>query len=84
MKPTRRGERFQEFTEPPEEEIESVLLKNIDGSNPGYAIRNHQSYVHNCLGVSFEDAVRMFNCNINYSGLNHAVTAEGWFKENKV
>ena len=36
------------------------------------------------IGVSFEDAVRMFNCNINYSGLNHAVTAEGWFKENKV
>ena len=26
----------------------------------------------------------MFNCNVNYSGLVHAVTAEGWFKENKV
>ena len=25
----------------------------------------------------------MFNANINYGGLNHAVTAEGWFKENK-
>ena len=35
-------------------------------------------------GISFEDAVRMFNCNVNYGGLVHAVTAEGWFKENKV
>ena len=34
--------------------------------------------------ISFEDAVRMFNCNVNYGGLVHAVTADGWFKENKV
>jgi len=35
-------------------------------------------------GMSFEDAVRVFNCNINYSGVIHAVTADGWFKQNKV
>ena len=26
----------------------------------------------------------MFNTNVNYGGLVHAVSAEGWFKENKV
>lgn len=68
MKPTLRGERFQNFNESPVEETESVLLKFIGLQTPG---------------ISCEEAVRMFNCNINYSGLVHAVTADGWFKENK-
>ncbi len=68
MTVTRRGERFQNFGESPEEETESTLLKFIGSQNPG---------------ISFEDAVRMFICNVNYSGLVHAVTADGWFKENK-
>ena len=29
--------------------------------------------------MSFQLAVRRFNSNINYSGLRHAVTEEGWF-----
>ena len=35
MCPTRRGERFQNFDESPEEETESTLLKFIGSTNPG-------------------------------------------------
>lgn len=34
--------------------------------------------------MSWQLAVARFNSNINYSGLVHAVTEDGWFKENKV
>ena len=34
-------------------------------------------------GVSHPEAVERFNSNVAYSGLNHAVTAEGLFAENK-
>lgn len=49
---------------------------------PIYSLHRNPSFV--LAGMSFEDAVRMFNCNINYSGIIHAVTADGWFKQNKV
>jgi len=35
------------------------------------------------LGVVFSQAVERFNANVGYSGLNHAVTQEGLFAENK-
>lgn len=34
--------------------------------------------------MPFQLAVRRFNANVAYSGLVHAVSADGWFKENKV
>ena len=34
-------------------------------------------------GVTFAEAVDRFNANVGYSGLNHAVSAEGLFAENK-
>ena len=49
-------------------QVESSLLKFLATPN---------------VGMSFQLAVRRFNCNVNYSGLVHAVTEEGWFKENK-
>ncbi len=36
------------------------------------------------VDMPFALAVQRFNCNVDYSGLVHAVTADGWFKENKV
>ncbi|EDQ93103.1 uncharacterized protein MONBRDRAFT_17362 [Monosiga brevicollis MX1] len=68
MQVTDRGERFQPLNAAPEEEVESSLLKFLASPD---------------VGMSFQLAVRRFNSNINYSGLRHAVTEEGWFKENK-
>jgi DnaJ family protein C protein 13 len=34
-------------------------------------------------GISYHTAVARFNANVDYSGLVHAVTEDGWFKENK-
>eukprot|EP00055_Hartaetosiga_balthica_P006980 m.23293 g.23293 ORF g.23293 m.23293 type:complete len:2228 (-) comp5537_c0_seq1:183-6866(-) len=61
-------ERFQPLSECPVEEVESSLLKYLSTPN---------------TGISFQLAVRRFNANVNYSGLVHAVTEDGWFKENK-
>eukprot|EP00039_Didymoeca_costata_P023981 m.8876 g.8876 ORF g.8876 m.8876 type:complete len:2271 (-) comp3968_c0_seq1:482-7294(-) len=65
---SQRGERYAPLTSAPEEEIESTLLKHL--SQPTEL-------------VSFGTAVLRFNSNINFSGLVHAVSEEGWFKENK-
>ena len=53
---------------PVEEEVESMYLKLLATTQPGEPF----------LGV-----VDRFNANIGYSGLNHAVTQEGLFVENK-
>ena len=63
-----RGERFQPAHVPADEEVESSLLKYISAKDSG---------------MVFALAVKRFNSNIDYSGLVHAVTADGWFKENK-
>eukprot|EP00051_Salpingoeca_urceolata_P002050 m.46532 g.46532 ORF g.46532 m.46532 type:complete len:2282 (+) comp11866_c0_seq1:73-6918(+) len=68
MAPTARGERFQPLDVSPDEEVESALLKFISGP---------------AQGLPFEQALHRFNSNINYAGLVHSVTEEGWFKENK-
>jgi DnaJ family protein C protein 13 len=63
-----RGERFSPYAQPPDEEIESSLLKFLGSPTPE---------------VPYSLAVLRFNMNIEYSGLLHAVSEEGWFKENK-
>lgn len=54
---------------PPDEEVESSLLKYLGA--PGTD------------GISYTVAVARFNSNIDYAGLVHAVSEDGWFKENK-
>ena len=68
MQVTQRGLRHGPLSIPVEEEVESQLLKAIGSSVPG---------------ESFAQAVSMFNANISYSGLLHAVTQDGFFMENK-
>ncbi len=68
MRGTRRGHRLGPLNLPVEEDVESQYLK--------YMVTLPQ-------GVSLADAVERFNSNVAYSGLNHAVTAEGLFAENK-
>mmetsp|Transcript_15543 Transcript_15543/g.46103 ORF Transcript_15543/g.46103 Transcript_15543/m.46103 type:complete len:2307 (-) Transcript_15543:50-6970(-) len=63
-----RGERFSPYSQPPDEEIESTLLKFLGTPT---------------AEVPYSLAVLRFNMNIEYSGLLHAVSEEGWFKENK-
>ena len=41
------------------------------------------TFVSLLSGVTFAEAVNRFNSNVGYSGLNHAVSAEGLFAENK-
>ena len=65
---TRRGFRLGPFSVAVEEEVESQYLR--------YLTTQPQ-------GVLFSEAVERFNANIAYSGLNHAVSAEGLFAENK-
>ncbi len=68
MRGTRRGQRLGPLNLPVEEEVESQYLKYI---------------VNLPQGVKSCEAVERFNSNVAYSGLNHAVTAEGLFSENK-
>lgn len=68
MSRTRRGYRLGPFSVAVEEEVESQYLR--------YLTTQPQ-------GVLFSEAVERFNANIAYSGLNHAVSAEGLFAENK-
>jgi DnaJ family protein C protein 13 len=63
-----RGERFSPYASPPDEEIESSLLKFLGSPTPE---------------VPYSLAVLRFNMNIEYSGLRNAVSEEGYFKENK-
>lgn len=68
MKGTKRGQRLGPLNLPVEEEVESQYLK--------YIVALPQ-------GVQFPEAVERFNSNVAYSGLNHAVSHEGLFAENK-
>ena len=68
MSTTKRGYRLGPFSVAVEEEVESQYLR--------YLTTQPQ-------GVLFSEAVERFNANIAYSGLNHAVSAEGLFAENK-
>ncbi len=68
MRRTKLGLRLGPLLLPVEEEVESVFLKGIAGSASG-----------NELAAAIEE----FNVNIGYSGLNHAVSQEGLFTENK-
>lgn len=64
--------------------MESSLLKYIASPNTGVSgarIIHHLDHV--AAGMAFPQAVASFNANIRYEGLVHAVTEEGWFKENK-
>ena len=68
MSTTKRGYRLGPFSVAVEEEVESQYLR--------YLTTQPQ-------GVLFSEAVERFNANIAYSGLNHAVSSEGLFAENK-
>ena len=68
MRGTKRGQRLGPLNIPVEEEVESQYLK--------YMVNLPQ-------GVKLSEAVERFNSNVAYSGLNHAVTHEGLFSENK-
>lgn len=68
MTPTPRGKRLGPLEVPVDEEVESMHLKFIQQPPPGW---------------TFAEAVERFNVNVSYSGLLHAVTAEGLFAENK-
>ncbi|XP_076459341.1 dnaJ homolog subfamily C member 13-like isoform X2 [Babylonia areolata] len=68
MNPTYRGFRFGPFTVPVDEEVEAQHMKFIQ-SPP--------------VGMSVEETVNRFNANVSYSGLLHAVTADGLFAQNK-
>ena len=68
MKRTTLGQRLGPMVLPVDEEVESMYLKLLGTTLPG---------------PSFMTAVEEFNANIGYSGLNHAVSQEGLFTENK-
>ncbi len=68
MRRTKLGLRLGPLLLPVEEEVESIFLKGIASST---------------AGPVFYNALEEFNVNIGYSGLNHAVTQEGLFTENK-
>ena len=68
MKRTNAGHRLGPLLLPVEEEVESIYLKILANAS---------------MGPAFFSAVEEFNANIGYSGLNHAVTQEGLFTENK-
>jgi DnaJ family protein C protein 13 len=68
MRRTNIGFRLGPLVSPVEEEVESIFLKLLGTTLPGPA---------------FMSAVEQFNANIGYSGLNHAVSQEGLFAENK-
>lgn len=68
MRGTKRGQRLGPLNLPVEEEVETQYLKYI---------------VNLPQGVQLPEAVERFNSNVGYSGLNHAVSQEGLFAENK-
>ncbi|CAH1789259.1 unnamed protein product [Owenia fusiformis] len=68
MSVTDRGKRLGPFTVPVDEEVESQHMRFLQ-SPP--------------VGMTFAEAVSRFNSNVSYSGLLHAVTADGLFAENK-
>ncbi|XP_067952104.1 dnaJ homolog subfamily C member 13-like [Watersipora subatra] len=65
---TDRGKRLGPFTKAVDEEVESQHLRFIQAPPSN---------------MDFATAVVRFNCNVSYSGLVHAVTADGFFSENK-
>ncbi|KAI5693331.1 hypothetical protein M8J75_013933 [Diaphorina citri] len=68
MKGSDFGKRWGPLSEPVEEEVESLHLKFLY-----QAPRNREH----------EEVIDRFNINIPYSGLNHSVTQDGIFAENK-
>lgn len=68
MRGTKRGQRLGPLHLPVEEDVESQYLK--------YIVTLPQ-------GVRLSEAVERFNSNVSYSGLNHAVTGDGLFAQNK-
>uniref|UniRef100_A0A8D8R647 DnaJ homolog subfamily C member 13 n=1 Tax=Cacopsylla melanoneura TaxID=428564 RepID=A0A8D8R647_9HEMI len=68
MKHSDFGKRWAPPCEPVEEEVESFHLKFL------YQAPKDRKY---------EEVIDRFNVNIPYSGLNHSVTADGIFAENK-
>ena len=68
MRRTKLGLRLGPLLLPVEEEVESIFLKGL-----GTAV----------TGSDFFNVIEEFNVNIGYSGLNHAVSQEGLFTENK-
>lgn len=68
MRPSQPGLRWGPLSEPVEEEVESLHLKFL------YTAPKDRK---------FEEVIERFNMNIPYSGLNHSVTGEGIFAENK-
>eukprot|EP00058_Branchiostoma_floridae_P000587 XP_002586075.1 hypothetical protein BRAFLDRAFT_252432 [Branchiostoma floridae] len=67
MTPTDRGQRLGPLFTPVDEEVESLHLK----------------FLQQPPNAKFSEAVYRFNNNVSYSGLLHAVTADGFFAENK-
>lgn len=61
MSRTVRGQRLGPLHLPVDEEVESQYLRYISNTPQG---------------IKFSEAVRKFNANVGYSGLNHAVTQE--------
>ena len=61
MSRTVRGQRLGPLHLPVDEEVESQYLRYIANTPQG---------------IKFAEAVRKFNANVGYSGLNHAVTQE--------
>ncbi|XP_062518532.1 LOW QUALITY PROTEIN: dnaJ homolog subfamily C member 13-like [Corticium candelabrum] len=68
MTRTERGLRTAPINMPVDEEVESQLMKHMGSLGPG-----------DVFGL----AVALFNHNVPYSGLLHAVTQDGLFAENK-
>ena len=68
MHRTNLGNRLGPLFVSVEEEVESIYLKLLGTAS---------------TGSSFVSCLERFNCNIGYSGLNHAVSQEGLFTENK-
>eukprot|EP01137_Pigoraptor_chileana_P015571 Opistho-2@71686 len=71
MVDTQRGLRAGPLQGSVPEEIEALCLKTIGGQ------------VEANGGMTFEQAVHAFNTNVDYSGLHHAETGDGFFAENK-
>ena len=68
MRRTNVGYRLGPLFVPVEDEVESIYLRLLATTPPG---------------PIFNSSVDQFNANVGYSGLNHAVSQEGLFAENK-
>ncbi|KAK2150998.1 hypothetical protein LSH36_380g05005 [Paralvinella palmiformis] len=85
---TDRGYRLGPFTVPVDEEVESQHMKFMQ-CPPGVLfstireLTDDNLLYYSTAGMTFAEAVSRFNSNISYSGLLHAVTADGLFAENK-